>query len=160
MPVQGTVKTIDLGCWKWLENCCLRPKETVPKSSPASSDTSFDSSLNRHEITVFVSVLYCILWFTVGCLSGLWVFCTVFYDLLLIVFLDCGFFCTVFYDLLLIVFLDGEFFCTVFYDLLLIVFLDCEFFFVLYFMIYCWLFLWFVFVIKNSQSRKTINSKS
>ena len=24
MPVQGTVKTIDPRCWRWLENCCLR----------------------------------------------------------------------------------------------------------------------------------------
>jgi hypothetical protein len=151
MPVQGRVKTSVTRCWRWLGNCFLRPQATVLKSFPASQVNSFDCSLNRHEITVYcwlsfwiVSVLYCILWFTVGCLSGLWVFCTVFYDLLLIVFLDCGFFCTVFYDLLLIVFLDCEFFCTVFYDLLLIVFLDCEFFFVLYFMIYCWLSFWIV----------------
>ena len=58
MPVQGTVKTIDPRCWRRLENCCLRPKETVSKSSPASRDTSFDSSLNRHEITVLLSYIH------------------------------------------------------------------------------------------------------
>jgi hypothetical protein len=51
MPVQGTVNTIDPRCWRWLENCCLRPKVEVPKSSPVPRDNSFDCSLNRHELT-------------------------------------------------------------------------------------------------------------
>ena len=58
MPVQGTVKTIDPQCWRWLENCCLRLKATVPKSSPAPRDNSFDCSLNRHEITVLLSYIH------------------------------------------------------------------------------------------------------
>jgi hypothetical protein len=64
MPVQGTVKTIVPRCWRWLGNCCLRPKAPVPchlqprrqqfpiKSSPAPRDNSFDCSLNRPKATV------------------------------------------------------------------------------------------------------------
>jgi len=51
MPVQGTVKTIDPRCWRWLENCCL-------KSSPAPRDNRFDCSLNRHDITVLLSYIH------------------------------------------------------------------------------------------------------
>ena len=58
MPVQGTVETIDPRYWRCLENCCLRPKATVPKSSPALRDNSFDCSLNRHEITVLLSYIH------------------------------------------------------------------------------------------------------
>jgi hypothetical protein len=47
--------TIDPRCWIWLENCCLRPKATVHKASPAPRDNSFDCSLNRHELTVLLS---------------------------------------------------------------------------------------------------------
>ena len=39
-----------------------------------------------------VSFLYCILWFTVDCHSGLWVVFNIWNYLLLIVFLDCEFF--------------------------------------------------------------------
>jgi hypothetical protein len=69
-------------CWRWLGNCCLRPQAKVLKSSPAPRINSFDCSLNRHEITVY-------------CWLSFWIvsFCTVSYDLLLIVFLDCEFFC-------------------------------------------------------------------
>jgi hypothetical protein len=49
---------VDTRCWRGLENCCLRPKATVPKSSPAPRDNSFDCSLNRHEITVLLSYIH------------------------------------------------------------------------------------------------------
>ena len=42
-------------------------------------------------LVCFVIFWYYIFWFTVDCLSGLYVFYTVFYDLHLIVFLDCEF---------------------------------------------------------------------
>jgi hypothetical protein len=48
---------IDPRCWKWLDNCCLRPKATVPKSSSVPRYNSFDCSLNRHEITVLLSYI-------------------------------------------------------------------------------------------------------
>jgi hypothetical protein len=44
--------------WRWLENCCLRPKATVPTSSPAPRHNSFDCSLNRHGITVLLSYIH------------------------------------------------------------------------------------------------------
>jgi hypothetical protein len=37
MPVQGTVKTTDPRCWRWLENCCLRPKVECNSSQVISS---------------------------------------------------------------------------------------------------------------------------
>ena len=36
----------------------LRLKATVPKSSPAPRDNSFDCSMNRHEITVLLSYIH------------------------------------------------------------------------------------------------------
>jgi hypothetical protein len=36
----------------------IKPKATVPKSSPAPRDNSVDCSLNRHEITVLVSYIH------------------------------------------------------------------------------------------------------
>ena len=53
MLVQGTVKIIVPRCWRWLGNCCLRPQAPVLKSSPAPQVNSFDCSLNNHEITVY-----------------------------------------------------------------------------------------------------------
>ena len=41
-----------------LEMTCRRPQATVPKSSPAPRDNSFDCSLNRHEITVLLSYIH------------------------------------------------------------------------------------------------------
>ena len=85
-----------------------------------------------------VSFLYCILWLTVDCLSGLWVFCTVFHDLLLIVILDCEFFVLYFMIYCWLSFLIVSFlYCILWFTV------DCLsglWVFVVYFMIYCWLF--------------------
>jgi hypothetical protein len=101
--------------------------------------------------------LYCILWFTVDCLSGLWVFVLHFMiycwlSFWIVKFLYCISWFTLdflsglgvyvqYFMIYCWMFLRVVKFCTVFYDLMLIFFLYCEFF-VLYFMIYGWLSFW------------------
>ena len=50
MPVQGTVKTIDPRCWRWLENCCLRQK-AEGNSSQVISSTEFYYLIYMHITT-------------------------------------------------------------------------------------------------------------
>ena len=63
IPVQGTVKSIDPMCWRWLgnsQNYCPSVLEMTWELLPSADprDNSFDCSLNRHEITVLLSYIH------------------------------------------------------------------------------------------------------